>query len=165
MAGDIKNKYGTSNQAITCSLAPGGTGLANGSARQSAAVDNSTNVFQDALVFVKVKTGASGVTATGTVNVYAVATADGGTTYTDGATGSDAAITMAVPPNARLIGVINAVANATTYSGGPFSVAAAFGGVLPDHWAIVIENKTGGALDTTEANHGKWYQGVYSQYT
>lgn len=165
MAGDLKNKYGTSNQAITCSLAPGGTGLVNAGARQSTAIDNTTNLFQDALVHVKVKTGGSGVTSTGTVNVYAVGTADGGTTYTEGASGSDASITLTVPPNARLIGVINAVANATTYNGGPFPVASAFGGVLPDHWAIVIENKTGGTLDTTEGNHGKWYQGVYSQYT
>jgi hypothetical protein len=165
LAGDIKQKYGTSNQAITCSLAPGGVGLANNGARASTAVDNTTNLFQDALVSVQVKNGASGAVNTGTVNVYAYATTDGGTTYTDGATGTDASITLTVPPNARLIGVINAVAASTTYKGGPFSVAQAFGGVLPDHWGIIIENKTGGALDATEGNHLKTYQGVYSQYT
>lgn len=165
MAGDIKIKYGSSNQAITCQLAPSGTGLANNGARASTAIDNTTNLFADALVSVQVKTGGSGVSSTGTVNVYAYGTSDGGTTYTDGATGSDAAITLTSPPNARLIGVINCVANATTYKGGPFSVAAAFGGSLPDHWGIVIENKTGAALDTTEGNHLKTYQGVQSQYS
>jgi hypothetical protein len=45
------------------------------------------------------------------------------------------------------------------------SVAAAFGVVLPDHWGIVIESESGGALDTAEANHAKFYQGVYATLT
>ena len=159
MAADIKTKYGTANQAITCTLAS----LGSASARASTAVDNTTNLFLDALVMVQVKSGASGVSATGYVNVYAYGTADGGTTYSDGATGTDAAITLTVPPNARLIGVLNVVANATTYKSGPFSVAAAFGGVLPDHWGIIVENKSGAALDATEGNHAKFYQGVLAQ--
>lgn len=161
MAGDIKAKYGPSNQAITITLAS----LASGSARASTAVDNSSNVFEDALVSLKIKSGASGVSASGSVLVYAYGTTDGGTTYTDGATGSDAAITLTVPPNAILIGVINVVANGTTYYGGPFSVANAFGGKLPDHWGIIVANNTGSALDSTEGNHAKTYQGVEHQYT
>lgn len=159
---DIKAAFGTNNQAITCSLAPGGTGLANNGARESTAIDNTTDKFLDALVQLKIKTGASGVTATGYINVYAYGTSDGGTTYGDNCTGSDAAVTLVNPPNLRLIGTLNCVANATTYKSVPMSVAAAFGGILPDHWGIVIENKTGGALDTTEANHDKHYQGVYA---
>lgn len=161
MGGNVKQAFGSSNQAITVSLAS----LGNGSARASTVVDNSSNDYQDALVAVSVKSGASGVSSSGVVNVYAYGTADGGTTYTDGATGSDAGITLTSPPNVRLIGQINVVANATTYKGGPFSVAAAFGGILPDHWGIIIENKSGAALDSTEGNHLKVYQGVYTQYT
>jgi hypothetical protein len=159
---DLLAKYGSSNQAITCLLAPSGTGLANNGARQSAAIDNSSDKFLDALVFLKIKSGTS-VSATGVVNVYAYGSADGGTTYSDNASGSDGTITLTNPPNMRLIGQINVVADATTYRGGPFSVAAAFGGVLPDHWGIVIENKTGAALDTTEGNHAKFYQGLAAQ--
>ncbi len=44
------------------------------------------------------------------------------------------------------------------------SVAAAFGGMMPAFWGIVIENKSGGALDGTEANHKKLWQGVLSQF-
>ncbi len=113
---------------------------------------------------VQIKTGGSGTTANGFVAVYAYGTVDGGTTYTDGATGSDAAFTPTSPTNLRLLGVINCVANATTYKGGPFSVAAAFGGTLPQKWGIVITNQTGGTLDSTEGNHLKLYQGVYGQY-
>jgi hypothetical protein len=74
-------------------------------------------------------------------------------------TGTDANATLTVPPNVVLIGRINVVANSATYIGGPFSVAAAFGGVLPDHWGIVIENKTGATLDASIGS--SWYQGVF----
>lgn len=161
MAGDIKAKFGTSNQTITLTIAS----LTNNSARQSTAVDNATNVALDALVFLKVKSGGSGTTSTGVVNVYAFASADGGTTYTENAGASDAAITLTSPTNARLIGTINVVANAVTYYGGPFSIAAAFGGVLPEKWGIIIENKTGGTLDSTGGNHAAFYQLVIAQYT
>lgn len=159
MAVDLKEKFGTSNQAMTCTLAS----LANNSARETTAIDNSSNLFQEALVAGKVKSGASGVSATGVVNVYAYASADNGTNYTEGATGSDAAITLTSPTNLRLIGVINVVANATTYKWGPFPVSPAFGGILPEKWGLVFENKSAAALDSTGGNHSVYYQGVNGQ--
>lgn len=153
----IQSKYGSNNQIITCTL----TSLANNGQRGSAAIDNTSNLFLDALVFLKIKSGGSGTSASGYVNVYAYGTADGGTTYSDGVTGTDAGQTLTSPPNLRLIGVINMVANSTTYDGGPFSVAAAFGGIFPDHWGIVVENKSGGTFDGTTAS--AWYQGVEAQ--
>lgn len=157
--GDIKNKYGTSNQSITVTLAS----LADGSARESTAIDNSSNVHSDALVQLKIKTGAAGVSSTGYVAVYTYGTADGGTTYSDSATGTNAAITLTSPPNATLIGIVNTVANATTYESRPMSVRAGFGGTLPEKWGIIIENQSGAALDATEGNHAKFYQGVHGQ--
>lgn len=159
MAADIKQKFGTSNQTITITLAS----LASTSSRASTVVDNSTNLFLDAFVFLKLKSNAAGVTATGAALVYAYATADGGTSYTEGATGTDAAITLVSPSNLRLIGVINVVAVATTYTAGPFSVASAFGGTLPEKWGIVVQNKSGAALDATAGNHAAFYQGVLAQ--
>ncbi len=151
---NVKTAYGSNNQAITITL----TSLANNAQRQSTAIDNTANLFLDALVFLKIKSGAA--SGTGYFNVYAYGTSDGGTTYSDGATGTDGTITLTSPPNMRLIGVVNMVANAVTYEGGPFSVAAAFGGVLPDHWGIVVENKSGAAFDGTTAS--AWYQGAYA---
>jgi len=159
MAGDLKAKYGTSNQAITCTI----NSLANAGARASTAVDNSANLFLDALVQLIIVSAAASTSATGAVEVYAYGTADGGTTYSDSASGTDAAITLTVPPNARLIGVLNVVANSTTYEGPPMSVAAAFGGVLPDHWGIIAVNKSGATL--AAAGNSAFYQGVYGQYT
>lgn len=161
MAGDINIKYGPSNQAITC----GFQGLTNNSARQSTAIDNSSNTFVDALVMIKVTSGGSGTAATGYINVYAYGSVNGGTNYSDSASGSDGSITLTAPPNMRIIGIINVVANSTTYWGGPFSVAAAFNGILPQYWGIVIENKTGGTLDADDADNDAIYQGIEAQYS
>jgi hypothetical protein len=159
MATTNKLLYGSNNQTITCSIAS----LANGSMQQSNVIDNTTNLFLDALVTVKSKTNAAGVSSTGTLNVYVYGTTDGGTTYTDGASGSDGAFTPTSPTNLRLIGVLNANTNGASFIGGPFSVAAAFGGVLPAKWGIVIENKEGAALDSTAGNHVIQYQGIQTQ--
>lgn len=148
----------TNNQAITITLAS----LGISSYQQSAAIDNTTNLYFDAAVEIVVKTGASGVSATGVVNVFAYGSANGGSNYTDGASGSNASFTPTNPSNLKLIGVINAVANATTYTGGPFSVAGAFG-YLPGKWGIVIQNATGAALDSTEGNHLKFFEGLQIQ--
>lgn len=157
MATTNKMLYGTSNQSLTCTI----TSLTNNSQQGSASVDNTTNLYLDALVFIKVKTNAAGTSTTGTINVYAYGTADGGTTYSDGVTGTNASQTLTNPPNAKLIGVINAVANAAIYNGGPFSVSLAFGGILPDHWGVVVENKTGATLDASVGS--AWYQGIQTQ--
>ncbi len=151
----ILEAFGTSNQAITCTF----TSLANNGQRQSTVIDNSSNLFLDALVVVTVKSAAASTSSTGYVNIYAYGTVDGGTSYTDGATGTDGTITLTAPPNMRLIGVISVVANSTTYIGGPFSVAAAFGGILPQKWGIVVENKSAATLDASTG--AAKYQGMY----
>lgn len=155
----IKALYGTNNQAITVTLAS----LTTGSSRASTVVDNTSNLFMDALVFLNIKSGASGTTSTGYVTIYAYGTSNGGTNYTEGASGTDAALTLTSPTNLKLVGIINVVASATTYSAGPFSIASAFGGQLPDKWGIVVQNNTGGSLDSTEGNHLKIYQGIQAQ--
>ena len=158
----VKSLYGSSGQAITCTI----TNLANatnasGAGRSSVAVDNTSNEYLDALVSVKVKTSASALGNDKAVYVYAYGTSDGGSDYTDGAPGTDTGFTATNPPNVKLIGVINAVASSTTYIGGPWSVAAAFGGVLPDHWGIFVVNFTGQTLDATVGS--AWYQGIQAQ--
>ncbi len=158
----IKALYGSNGQAITCTI----TNLTNatnatGAGRSSLAVDNTSNEFLDALVSVKVKTSASALANDKCVYVYAYGTSDGGSDYTDGAPGTDSAFTGTNPPNMKLIGIINCAASSTTYVGGPFSVAAAFGGVLPDHWGIYVVNFTGQTLDASVGS--SWYQGVSAQ--
>lgn len=153
----IKEAFGTST-GMTCTLAS----LATASARESTAVDNTTNLYLDALVYlaVKLQTGTPG--SDKCVNVYAYGSEDG-TNYTDNATGSDAAVTMRAPTNLRLIGVIlTPDSGGLTYKGGPFSVAPAFGGILPRKWGVVVENRTNITLSATEGDHAKTYTGVYA---
>jgi hypothetical protein len=157
MASTFKSSYGSSGQTITITLAS----LVTGAARSGLAIDNTSNLFLDALVQITIKTTTS-VNATGAVDIYAYGTADGGTSYPEGC-GTDTGITLTIPTNLRRIGTLNAVANTTTYVGEPMSVAAAFGGILPDHWGIAIVNNTGGTLDSTEGNHKKVYQGILAQ--
>jgi hypothetical protein len=152
----FKSDY-DSGAAFTCTLAS----LANNAARSSAAVDNSTNLYLDALVQMQIKSG-TGTSASGTVLVYAYGTTDGGTTYPEGA-GTDTGVTLTVPTNLKLIGTINVVADSTTYKSDPVSVAGAFGGILPQKWGIVVLNQSGAALDSTEGNHKKLYQGTWVQ--
>jgi hypothetical protein len=150
----IKTNYGASNQAVTITL----NSLNNTLARSSAAIDNTTNLYVDALIQLTIKTGGTSTQASGVINIFAYGTTDGGTTYPDGS-GTDVGLTLLKPTNFVMIGQINAVANAVVYKSEPFSIAAAFGGVLPASWGIVVENQTGDNLDAT-AGGSVTYQGI-----
>jgi hypothetical protein len=157
---DLLQSYAASAN-LTCSLAPSGTGLAADGARESTAIDNSSNLYLDALVQLHVKLAAGSPSGDKAVYVYAYGSEDG-TNYTDNATGSDAAITLRTPTNLKLIGAIACPdSGGLTYKSHPMSIAAAFGGVMPRKWGIVIQNKTGVAFDGTEGNHAKRYSGIY----
>jgi len=138
---------------ITMSLAS----LASGSWWQSAFIDNSTNVYLDAFVQMKVKTGA---TAAGTVDFWLYASMDGGTSYSDGASGSDATFTPTATPNLVHLGTVNTPTATTSYTSAHFSVAAAFGGSVPQRWGLAAKNTNGGALDATGTNFVLQYQGL-----
>ena len=152
-----KALYGINNQAITITL----NGLAAGAARCSLAVDNTSNLFLDALVQLKLTTG--NATEVGNVEIFAYGTANGGSDYGDDVSGTDAAATLTIPPNLKLIGTMtmpNPGAANTVYRSNPMSVAAAFGGRLPDHWGIVVMNNAN-ALNSSGCS--AWYQGVQEQ--
>jgi len=154
----IKPLYGTNNQIITITLAS----LGNNVQKASSAIDNTSNLFRDVLLMVKIKTGASGAVAASCINIYVFGTADGGTTYSDNIAAAGT-VTLTSPPNMTLVDTIACPANSTTYVSKLVSIAWAFGGVLPDHWGIVVENKFGGTLDATAGNFAAWYQGINDQ--
>lgn len=126
--------------------------LANGAARQSASVNNTSGLLLDALVTVTVKSPSSGIQTGAVVNVYVAGSLDGtawpgqGSGNADGVTGSDAAITMQNPTNLILLGSVNVQTNSSTIVSSPLSVAAAFGGTMPPYWSVVLDNQTGAAL-------------------
>lgn len=153
----IKVAYGTST-AFTLTLASLASSATDG--RESTVVDNSSNLYIDALVQVKVKTSASALANDKAVYIYGYGSEDG-TIFTDPATGSDANISLPAPTNMRLVGVIFCPSTATVYEGPPMSMAMAFGGILPRKWGIVVRNYTGQNLDATEGTHSYSYTGVY----
>lgn len=162
MAGDLKSKYGAASGALTITLASLASSATAG--RESTVVDNSTDLFRDVLVTVKVKVDSGSIANDKAVIVYAYGTVDGGSPYTGGATGSDAAYTMDDPTVLVAIGVIPAPTQSKTYIG-TFRVAHAFGGVLPQKWGLMIRNYCGIALTGTAGDHGVTYQGIYGSYT
>jgi hypothetical protein len=154
----IKAQYGTNNQAVTITLAS----LASTAAQSSTSVDNTTNLFLDVAITVKFKTAAASVSATGFVNVFVYGTADGGTTWSGGVSGTDAAYT-GNKDSTIFLGSIPAIANATTYVG-LFKLSRAFGfGGIPSNWGIIIDNESGAAFDATAGNHAVIYQGQLEQ--
>lgn len=157
---DIKTKYGTSNQAITITL----NALADDGYRASTAIDNSSNLFLDALVQLKVNVTAGAPAGDKNCLIYAFGTVDGGTTYSGGATGSDAAYGGAAGQlidNCPPLGIVTLDAQNETFESDVFSIASAFGGVMPDHWGIIVMNQSGQAL--AAVGNSAFYQGVYAQ--
>lgn len=156
----LKTKYGTEAQAITITLAS----LANGNARESTIVDNTTDLFLDVLVQLKIESQAGTPGSDKRIYVYAYGTTDIATPlYPDAVTGSNAAITLNDPTQLRLIGIIEVSVSAQVCKSEPMSVAQAFGGIMPEKWGIVVQNKTNMTFHATEGNHKKVYQGVYAQ--
>lgn len=159
---DILTAYGTNGQVITITL----TSLADSSTagRESTAIQNDSNRFLDVLIAGKVKPQNSGsIVAPSAAFVYAYGTVDGGSDYPDTVTGTDAAITLNNPTQLKLLGAIYAAAINVQYKGGPWSLAALYGGRVPERWGIVVVNDMGTALSATAGDHVFEYQGIYAQ--
>ena len=111
----------------------------------------------------KIKANAAGVSATGLVHIYAYGSSDDQATRTENAGSTNAAITVNAQTNLRLIDSIHLNANGMTAYFGPLAVENAFGGTLPKFWGVVIQNKSGAALDSTAGNHSLAYQLNYDE--
>lgn len=160
--GTIQPKYGTANQSVTITLAS----LASSAtaARASTVIDNSTTLFEDVLFFINFQTVAS-TSTTGYLNVYAYSSVDGGTTYSGGATGSDAALTIRNPTELVLLVSLPANTASAQYRAGPFSFCRLYGlDRLPSRFGFVVANVSGQALSATAANNTIIYQGVNGNF-
>ena len=149
--------YATSN-AITITL----NSLASSSTagRGGAAVDNTSNKYDDALVYVQFKVG-TGVANDRAIYVYVYGSEDG-TNY-DGSSaenvGTDAAVTLDTVTNLRGPVPVSVSTNSITVKK-VFSVASFFGGVMPRKWGVVVQNFCGSALTGTPSDHAVTYTGI-----
>lgn len=119
-------------------------------------VDNTTTRALDALVGVELAAVNTAPAGTKTLYVYAYGLIEG-TAYTstgDGTIdGTEGTVTFpsvtTLPVVCKLIGTIPYPVQNKAINGGPFSVAAAFGGILPDKWGVAMINDTGMTLSVT----------------
>ncbi len=144
--------YGTKvTHTITLASLASDTNLLAG--RAGTAIDQKdTDDAIDALVGGRVTTG-TGPTASRQIEVWAYGSYDD-TNFNEAITGSDANKTLVTKTTLRLLTIIPT--NNTSdqaYYWGPFSVAQAYGGILPVQWGIFIVHNTGVALNSTGGNH------------
>lgn len=159
--------YGSST-SLACtsfnSLANSTTALAS----SAAATTTTSNNIVDAMVQVKVNAGANTPSASTIVSVFAYGSLDGTTGSYSGAVGganelidgSDKAITVnAYGHNLRFLGTILIHTASVVYQSEPMSIAAAFGGIMPRKWGVVLMNQSGVAL--AASGHDVRYSEIY----
>lgn len=150
--------YGTTT-ALTITL----TGLASDASlvagRQSTVVDNGSDDAIDAIIGGKITTGTT-PTASRQIEIWLGGIYDD-TEYSGGAGSSDAALT---PDEKTVLKMLQIIPTTNTsdkaYRWGPFSVAQAFGGVMPEKWFAYVVHNTGVNLNATAANQEIYYTPV-----
>lgn len=159
----IKLVYGTETTMTVTSLASLASSATAG--WQSAVVDNTTDLYLDALVQVVLDFANTAPGGSQAAFIYAY----GGlsTVYSDPASGSQGTITVpdvqANPTKLRLIGTVPYNTADEVAESSPMSVAAGFGGLLPPKWGVVIVNHSGAAL--AASGHTVSWRGLYLSAT
>lgn len=134
-------------------------------------VDNSSNLYLDSLVSVHLTAVNTAPGSDKNIYVFAYGSTDGAiftSTGTSGGTvGSEGALTFpsisTLPIVMPIIGVIPYPVQNKALDGGPFSVAKAFGGILPVAWGIAILNFSG--FTFAAASNTVKYRGQYNTVT
>lgn len=129
--------------------------LATATAKPLGVVDNSTTLAENEKIQLKITLNAAGVSATGTIEVYALASNDN-SIWTDNISPALTTDVSASIKNAPLIGIFNANANAQVVvvdidllnqSGiNPLND-------VPKFWSLVIFNKSGATLPAVSAGN------------
>lgn len=162
---DLKTKYANA-ATITITLASLATSATRVAGRESTAIDNSSNLYVDALVSGKITTGTSPTASI--IDVWVYASHDETPTYPDVLDGTDSAETFndEQSRNSSMKLAVTIAADVTsdqTYWVSPFSVAALFGGVMPRFWGLFVAHSTAVNLNATGSNHEFKYTGIHYQ--
>jgi hypothetical protein len=121
--------------------------------RAGTAIDQKdTDDAVDALVGGLVTTGTS-PTASRQIEIWLYASADD-SNFNEGITGTDANKTLVTKSHLRLLTIIpTSNTSDIAHYWGPFSVAQAYGGIIPVRWGVFVVHNTGVALNSTGGNH------------
>lgn len=125
--------------------------LANNQAKPLPAVDNSTVKAVDYKCYLEITLPSSGVSATGTIEVYLIEGTENTSTTTDWTDGIDPAGSSNIASsikNAKLLRIYNANANNQVVRGVFDLLSDLCGSMLnaPKFWTFVIYNKCGATL-------------------
>jgi hypothetical protein len=167
MATTFKPLY-RANGAKTITLASLATDANLLTGEQSDEFDNTANLDADILLSGKITTGTSPA-ANKEIDLWIFAWDAQAAAYPDVITGAGTAgktLTAAEVRNAggKLLKsiLVNATSNVTYYFSNE-SVAALFGGRLPNKFVVFVVQNTGAALHATAGNHALDWQGVQDQ--
>lgn len=123
--------------------------LANSQAKPLPLVDNSSTKAVDYKIYFETTLNSSGVSSTGTIEVYLLESTEGGTTdWSDGIDPAGSANIASSIKNAKLLRVLNANANSQVVRD-VIDLTGDLPGLMrncPKFWAIVVYNKSGAAL-------------------
>jgi hypothetical protein len=143
---DIRTQFGpVTNFEITLN------GLATGTARSSAKVENQNSRYIDAVCQFKIKPASGSLGDRYSVFFLAWGAADDASPiFPAGVTGVDESVSVTLETlSIRQIGSLY-VPGISTLISPPFSVAQAFGNVLPPVWGVLAVNRCGLALDASD---------------
>ncbi len=154
----------TDTTALTLTAASLATSSTLTVGRESTVVSNATNLDLDHLLSGLITTGTSPTGGSIQVWIYSVSKLVSSTyTYTGGATGSDAALTLVAEVRNQLALAYSVPVNTTSNTGyhlRPRSIASLFGGVMPLAWGAWLVHSTGVNLNSTAGNHYLHYTRV-----
>lgn len=121
--------------------------------REGTAIDNKdTDDAIDAGVGWTITTGTS-PTASRRIEAWAYGSYDDAT-YNDAITGADSNRTLVTKTSLRMLRVTETVSTSNQpYKEGPWSIAQAFGGIVPVQWGMWFVHNTAVALNSTAGNH------------
>ncbi len=151
--------------AITLDLTSLASSTDFSAGRESDAIDNSTNLYEEVLV-----SGSAAVGTTPTINttiaVYVYAQHDDTPTYQDVLDGTGSAETFTSAGVAsgalRLLGTMSVDSTTTDriYYLAPTAVGPLFGGAIPKRWGLFVTHNTGVALKSSGNTGNFKYQGL-----
>lgn len=155
----------SANTTITCSLASLATSATFVAGVESALIDNTSNLYVDALVQGLITVGTTPTANTNIIVYVWGSSVSPATTAIDVIDGTDSAETISsagVRNSFMKIGAVLDVDSNTSNRGYPFSfgVAQLFGGVLPPYWGLFVAHNTAVNLNSTGGNHVISYRGV-----
>jgi len=152
---------------ITITLASLATSATFVAGAESNQIDNSTNLYIDALVQGEITVGTTPTVNT-QIQVWVWGSdeslATDGLDVLDGTDSAETLTSAGIRNGMLKLGAVldvDATTSDRVYYVGAFSVAALFGGVMPKFWGLFITHNTGVNLNATGSNHELTFVGIH----